>query len=540
MLLYDKADIELTRDADGKPRRTKDGYLTFSARAARTGIQIYKGKELGRPDLGEVAVYRPPEEVFNKDAMRSMAHKPLTLHHPPEAVTDSNWKKYAIGHSGDEVVRDGDFIRIPMVVMDGDAIRKIESGECKQLSVGYSTDLKWGKGKTADGLLYDAVQTDIRGNHHAAVPTARGGDVLCIGDAKTCSNCGTTLPASNPSFVQSCPSCGMRQTSDAGDDYDDDCPECGEEWDDDDKFCSNCGRKRMTDDAVGFYWDREFSEEQRKDLAKSGAAMPGGSFPISNTSDLRNAVKAVGRAKDYAAAKAHIISRAKALGATSELPDDWVKSTKDSLNGDVTMSTTLVIDGIPVEFVNDVGAKVVQKQISALQKQVADAKEKADKDEADDIEEKRKREKMETDAKVAMDAAAGKIAALEKQVKDAEVTPEILDKLVKDRMTVIGKASLVLDAKTFKMDGMKVEDIRREVVSKKFGDAFVKDRSDAYVEAVFDTIEAGKGGGGARDIADALSRPGYRDGTAVKANDAAYEEMVREKQNAWKPKTAAA
>jgi hypothetical protein len=523
-------------------RKTENGFLTGTPRVARTGIQIYKGKELGRPDLGDVAVYRSPEEVFGHIASKSLTHKTITLHHPTDAVTSKNWKKYAVGQSGDEVIRDGQSIRVPMVVQDQAAIDAYEKDGIKELSVGYSTDLLWQDGVTEDGEKYSAVQTKIRANHIALVPTARGGDSLRLGDAKTCSNCGTTLPASNPSFVQSCPSCGMRQMSDAGDDYDDDCPECGEEWDDDDKFCSNCGRKRMTDDAVGFYWDREFSEEQRKTLAKSGAAMPGGSFPISNTGDLRNAVKAVGRAKDYAAAKAHIISRAKALGATSELPDDWVKSTKDALinDGDIIMSTTLVFDGIPVEFVTDVGAKIVAKQISTLQGQLRDAKEKADKDEADDIEEKRKREKMETDAKVAMDAAAGKIAALEKQVKDAEVTPEILDKLVKDRMTVIGKASLVLDAKTFKMDGMKVEDIRREVVSKKFGDAFVKDRSDAYVEAVFDTIEAGKGGGGARDIADALSRPGYRDGTAVKANDAAYEEMVKEKQNAWKPKTAAA
>jgi len=45
-------------------KRTADGYLAAYARVARTGIQIYKGKELGRPDLGDVAVYRPASEVF--------------------------------------------------------------------------------------------------------------------------------------------------------------------------------------------------------------------------------------------------------------------------------------------------------------------------------------------------------------------------------------------------------------------------------------------------------------------------------------------
>lgn len=70
---------------------------------------------------------------------------------------------------------------------------------------------------------------------------------------------------------------------------------------------------------------REFSTEERKKAAKEGAALPDGSFPIKTVGDLKNAVQALGRAKDKAKAKAHIIARAKALGATKELPDAWTK-----------------------------------------------------------------------------------------------------------------------------------------------------------------------------------------------------------------------
>ena len=70
---------------------------------------------------------------------------------------------------------------------------------------------------------------------------------------------------------------------------------------------------------------REFNADERKSAAKAGAALPDGSFPIKTVGDLKNAVKAYGRAKDKAAAKAHIIKRAKALGATAELPEDWTK-----------------------------------------------------------------------------------------------------------------------------------------------------------------------------------------------------------------------
>lgn len=68
---------------------------------------------------------------------------------------------------------------------------------------------------------------------------------------------------------------------------------------------------------------REFSDKKRKELADKGHAMPDGSFPIENTTDLHNAIQSIGRAKDYAKAKAHIISRARDLGATKMLPEDW-------------------------------------------------------------------------------------------------------------------------------------------------------------------------------------------------------------------------
>ena len=73
---------------------------------------------------------------------------------------------------------------------------------------------------------------------------------------------------------------------------------------------------------------RDFSDEERSKLAESGHALPDGSFPIENETDLENAVHAFGRAKDKDKAKAHIIARAKAIGATDKLPADWEGSTK--------------------------------------------------------------------------------------------------------------------------------------------------------------------------------------------------------------------
>lgn len=68
---------------------------------------------------------------------------------------------------------------------------------------------------------------------------------------------------------------------------------------------------------------RDFTEKQRANAAEKGEAMPSGQFPIKSKEDLGNAVKAFGRAKDKKAVKAHIVKRAKDLGAEDALPDAW-------------------------------------------------------------------------------------------------------------------------------------------------------------------------------------------------------------------------
>ena len=55
--------------------------------------------------------------------------------------------------------------------------------------------------------------------------------------------------------------------------------------------------------------------------------MKDGSYPIKDCRDVTKAVHALGRGKgSHAAIKKHITSRAKTLGCTDKLPDDWRKS----------------------------------------------------------------------------------------------------------------------------------------------------------------------------------------------------------------------
>ena len=68
---------------------------------------------------------------------------------------------------------------------------------------------------------------------------------------------------------------------------------------------------------------RVYDAAARKRMAKAGTALPDGSFPIADLEDLRNAIQAIGRASDPAAAKAHIKKRARALGHADLIPEGW-------------------------------------------------------------------------------------------------------------------------------------------------------------------------------------------------------------------------
>jgi Uncharacterized protein conserved in bacteria (DUF2213) len=69
-----------------------------------------------------------------------------------------------------------------LIIKDATAISAIKGGKA-ELSVGYSADLDWTAGVTADGERYDAIQRAIRGNHIAICSQARGGSQLRIGDS---------------------------------------------------------------------------------------------------------------------------------------------------------------------------------------------------------------------------------------------------------------------------------------------------------------------------------------------------------------------
>ncbi len=175
-----------TLDGTTHARICADGCLVADVRAARVGIQTYHRSETDAPaDFtgGAVRVYRPESEVFSVDSMASFAAAPFTIDHPSQPVTADNWRQLGVGEVNGDVVRDGGFVRVPVIVRDAASVEKVRTTH-RQLSMGYACTLDWTPGTTPDGQAYDAVQRNIRINHIAAVRAARGGPELKISDER--------------------------------------------------------------------------------------------------------------------------------------------------------------------------------------------------------------------------------------------------------------------------------------------------------------------------------------------------------------------
>ena len=165
---------------------TGEGFLVAKATIARTGVQEYRAFELGLVDGDPtriIKVYRPPEEVFADEAMRSFERKPVTNGHPSTAVDASNATQLTLGVTGDAVTRDQHLLKTTITVFDKAAVDDVQGGR-RQLSGGYNAVLDFTPGTTPDGEAFDAVQRNIRGNHVALVDAGRCGHECRIGDCQ--------------------------------------------------------------------------------------------------------------------------------------------------------------------------------------------------------------------------------------------------------------------------------------------------------------------------------------------------------------------
>jgi hypothetical protein len=151
-----------------EPEYMENGWLRADGFITRTGIFHYK-----QSDGSVQKEYRPPDEVFKADALRSFAMVPLTNLHPESGLLNAeNTKLYQVG-TVETPRKDGEKVRTRILVTDSEAVASAKRGRAF-LSGGYTCDLDYEPGEI-NGERYDCVQRNIRGNHVALVDEGRAG-----------------------------------------------------------------------------------------------------------------------------------------------------------------------------------------------------------------------------------------------------------------------------------------------------------------------------------------------------------------------------
>lgn len=152
-----------------RAQRLDNGWLKAPTTFTRAGIFVYVNSDgTIRREL------RPPEEVFKADSLASLQLVPVTHRHPADLLDDSNTQQYQVGSAGDSITRNGLNVDGTVIVTKADAVQAVESGECQEVSCGYTCKMDMTPGEW-QGMPYDAVQRNIRYNHVALEPLGRGG-----------------------------------------------------------------------------------------------------------------------------------------------------------------------------------------------------------------------------------------------------------------------------------------------------------------------------------------------------------------------------
>lgn len=177
--------MKLTLDAKSKRYKDENGFLHVAvSNISKETVNPYYGYEvpnfeaLGLDAKMIYQVYRNGDEL--KASAPTFVNLPLMRDHHEDSA-DSPQREHRVGSLGSDVVFSSPYLQCSLCVTDGEAIRKIESGKRMELSAAYRYEPVLQSG-TFDGMPYDIVMTNIRGNHVALVEEGRAGADVVVAD----------------------------------------------------------------------------------------------------------------------------------------------------------------------------------------------------------------------------------------------------------------------------------------------------------------------------------------------------------------------
>jgi hypothetical protein len=179
-MIFDTVPLETARTFD------ENGYLHVStSNITKEQVVPYVGdtipgwQELGLKPKAIYQIYRPAAEI--EKAVDTFNGLPLSLDHW-EMDASNMPKDKIVGSLGTDAAFDAPYLTNSLTVTDADAIKRINSGEFRDLSAGYLCDVVMESG-IFDGKSYDGRMKNIRGNHVALVREGRAGHDVRVADS---------------------------------------------------------------------------------------------------------------------------------------------------------------------------------------------------------------------------------------------------------------------------------------------------------------------------------------------------------------------
>ena len=143
------------------------------------GSEIPNYKEKGLKPDGIYYALRDPDEL--KKAVDTFNGLPLLLdHHKINAEYQD--KKDIVGSTGTDATFDGTYLKNSLSITDADAIKAIEDGTAREISCAYAYEPDFTAGEF-EGVPYDFVMRNIKGNHVALVAEGRAGHDVKVADS---------------------------------------------------------------------------------------------------------------------------------------------------------------------------------------------------------------------------------------------------------------------------------------------------------------------------------------------------------------------
>jgi len=256
-----------------------------------------------------------------------------------------------------EMEQTGSGFVVTAKIVDEQAAKMVEEGIYTGFSIGIKNarvikDNKAPGGRICSGSVVELSLVDRPANPSCSIEIAKSVDGVLVKGSAVTEIEKAESPALNaeavmteepgvrenvlnrdePAFCRACSGTG-KKTNVEGNTQETDCDVCGgtghqpegrEEFMEPERVSTPVSLdNRDMKDAEPELAKKDYSDAERADMAEAGQALPGGGFPIKTVKDLRNAIQSIGRAKDPAQAKAHIKTRAKALGREDLIPDNW-------------------------------------------------------------------------------------------------------------------------------------------------------------------------------------------------------------------------